>query len=375
MKTDKLKNKLVSIAHLSDEQKRREILEESRVLLDLPPPKPEVLLSMGGTEMFTCGDISTVVSKAGHGKTTLLSLLVGQMISPKDEFFITQLSEEDKIVYFDTEQSDYDVWRVISRISKVTGLDAKNLHDKVQVYKTEHIGDSSRKDFIIGTIKDVKPKFVIIDGLTDLISSINDEEIAKRTISEIRAIANDLKCHILSVVHANESSTTDEPRGWIGKEGVRKSEGIIHVKFDNKEFKVKCLKGRHGRFQEWTFELDQTTAVPYFTGIKERSEVEMGRDASKDAIKDSETRDDIAKELSERSEVINACREGITAGALSEILQTKPGVGKGKANSLIKLMVEDAKIFYRDKDRGGRIYLVNQNQASVFEEDDLDLPF
>ena len=373
MKTDKLKNKLVSIAHLSDEQKRREILEESRVLLDLPPPKPDVLLSMGGTEMFTCGDISTVVSKAGHGKTTLLSLIVGQMISPKDEFFITQLAEEDKIVYFDTEQSDYDVWRVISRISKVTGLDGKNLHDKVQVYRTEHIGDAGRKDFIIGTIKDVKPKFVIIDGLTDLISSINDEEVAKRTISEIRSIANELKCHILSVVHANEGGATDEPRGWIGKEGVRKSEGIIHVKFDNKEFKVKCLKGRHGRFDDWSFELDQTTVAPYFTGIKEKTETEQGRDESKDAIYDAGARLNIAKELADRPEVIRACKEGITAGTLSEVLQTKPGVGKGKANSLVKLMVEDANVFYRDKSRANRIYLVNNNQASVFEED--DLPF
>ncbi len=371
---NELKNKLVPMKSLTEEEKMKETLELSRMSLENPPPKPDVLLSMGGTQMFTVGDISTVVSRAGHGKTTLLSLICGEMIKPSDPFFESQLSDEKPILYFDTEQADYDVWRVLNRLSKSTGLTGEELDKRILVYKTEHLGDEKRKDFVMSVIKDQKPQFAIIDGLTDLVETINEESIAKKMVAELRGLANEYKCHILSIVHANEGGATEEPRGWVGKEGVRKSEGVIGVKFDNKEFKVHCQKGRHGRFKDWTFELDQTTTVPYFTGEKVKTEAESNREEGKNALSDQDTRIVLASELSLRADVKDACENGATQKVLWEILSSKNGIGVIAAQKLIKMMAEDKIIF---EFRGTKVFIIDPDQTEIYEppNDEDDLPF
>ena len=375
MKLDKLKNELVEIKNLDEQEKFLELLNESKVTLDNQPPKPDVLLKMGGVDMFTCGDLSAVVSKAGHGKSTLLSLVCGEMINTKDSFFESELKDERPILYFDTEMSDYDVWRITHRLNKLTGLESEELQKRFEVFKTEHLGDDNRKNFIMEVVKMYKPQFVIIDGVTDLIGSINDEAIAKKTVSEFRAIANEFKCHILAVIHSNEGNLAGtEARGWIGKEWKRKAEGEINVKFDNKEFKVSCGKGRHGRFDDWTFELDQTTKAPYFTGKKEKTEVETNRESATNAKNDIDIRNELAEELSNRVDVIDICRGGSTQGAIVEILKTMPGVGKTQAETLVKLMVTDGKYFKRE---GNKVHLVDNKQIGVFGDnpDEPDLPF
>ena len=167
----------------------------------------------------------------------------------------------------------------------------------------------------------------------------------------------------------------DEARGWIGKEWKRKAEGEINVKFDNKEFKVSCGKGRHGRFVDWTFELDQATLAPYYTGERELTEVESGREQAKNYLSDLGARNELCAELMGRQEVKTAFENGGTQKALAEILRTKPGIAKTSSEDIAKLLVQDGIYFKRE---GGKVLLVDMNQLAIDApaiEDEEDLPF
>lgn len=225
------------------------------------PEKPDVLLKIDNTEMFTVGDISAVVGQAGHGKSLLLSMIATQMMNNTEDFFTAQLN--GKILWFDTEQSEYDVYRVRERIRK-----SANVND-FHIIRMRELPYKSRKDAIFTLIDHFKPKLVVIDGITDIISSVLDEEEAKLVVEELSTVTSRNQCHILGVIHQNEgggASWSPKARGHIGSEWTRKAEGIIQVSFKNKKFHVQCMKGRHGRFDEFTFEYDNVKGQAYFTG-------------------------------------------------------------------------------------------------------------
>lgn len=224
---------------------------------------PQLIMQIDGKRSLTIGNVSLLKGLSGHGKSTLLSYLVSQMRDNTEDFFKSEVQDDDVIVYLDTEQDDFDVDRIRNRIP------AKNF----RIFATrEGFTPSERRDLVKEILENIKPKIFIIDGLTDLMTDpVGDNVEAQRLVEELCSFSSTYKCHIMNVVHLNEVGAggySTKGRGHIGSELERKCELSILVSYDkaNKHFTVKCNKGRRGHFEDWAFEYDNAGKQVIFKG-------------------------------------------------------------------------------------------------------------
>lgn len=72
-----------------------------------------------------------------------------------------------------------------------------------------------------------KNSIILIDGIRDMVKSINDETQADDLLTCLRCIADDKGCTFISVLHYNKRS--DVERGFIGSEAINKVDQNIRV--------------------------------------------------------------------------------------------------------------------------------------------------
>ena len=251
--------------------------ELTDVKLSDNPPAPESLLQMAtGKEdkegnpyynkCFTVGEISVIVGRSGNGKSNLVALLISQMINNnRRERFLSELPNDGKILVMDTEQSEHDVWRLTEKISLIN-KDNPNTLDKVIVKRTEPLNPAFRKQLLMDLMRDEKPALVVLDGIADILATINDEKEAKETIAEIRSLAQELKIHLVGILHSSDKNTgSNEAMGWAGTVWKHKAQFQMNVHYskDYEEFTVQFYKARHGFPQDWKFKFDGVKGIPY----------------------------------------------------------------------------------------------------------------
>ncbi|MCH9665298.1 MAG: hypothetical protein K0U41_05560 [Gammaproteobacteria bacterium] len=247
------------------------------IQLDKAPPKPATLLKMFSgvikedstrimTEYFTVGDISSIVGRSGQGKSNLVSLTIAEMLHNTNKLhMMSYLDKERPIIIMDTEQSEYDVWRISQKICTISGISEEEFKRRVIIKRTEPLPPKFRKMFMFDLIKDYKPQLLVLDGVADIISTINDEATAKDVVAEVRSFAQEHKVHIIGMIHASDKNkTSDEAMGWIGTVWKHKSEGQMNVSRKDGHFDVKFLKGRHGVPQGFSFNWNIEKSCPEF---------------------------------------------------------------------------------------------------------------
>jgi hypothetical protein len=212
----------------------RIILEECRVdptiEIDAPPALIEIKNPNGtSSPAFTAGNFSLLIGKAKSRKTFLQTVLVAAAVSngPILHRIIGTLpANQNNVLLFDTEQSEYHLNRTVRRACKLVneknpanfmafGLRKFTPVERVQLiefalYNTPGVG------------------FCAIDGLRDLLTKgINDEEEATLIVCKLLKWTAELNCHILLVLHQNKADFN--ARGHVGTEAVNKSETVISV--------------------------------------------------------------------------------------------------------------------------------------------------
>ena len=109
-------------------------------------------------------------------------------------------------------------------------------------------------DCVIKNTNDIG--LIIIDGVKDLLTSINDERESTEVSSKLLKWSTKYNCHIMVVLHENPSN--DKSRGHIGTELTNKAETVIQVAVDSKNPKVSIVKPavcRNIEFEEFAFEI------------------------------------------------------------------------------------------------------------------------
>ena len=211
------------------------ILAEHRINTAIEVPKPPTILSIKDVgvsyskerRIFTLGNFSAIKGKMKAKKTFLISLLTSSVIRGTDynEVFIGNLPAEKKlVVYIDTEQGTWDSWNCISRIEKMAGTKenfmAFNLRPFNPTERCEII------EFIFNKHKE-RIALMIIDGIADLVSALNDELEATRVTSMLLKYTALYNTHVSVVIHENKAN--DYATGHIGSAVLKKAEIIISV--------------------------------------------------------------------------------------------------------------------------------------------------
>lgn len=235
--------------------------------------KAECLLTINGVGCGHRGDIIAVTGRAKQGKSMAVAAEVAMIISTEYTIAGKAQSKPGKVIYFDTEQHPRNGQKQIERIASMLGLPPKQEPDGLIYYSLRLFKAEDREHIIIQQILAEKPDAIVIDGIRDLVISINSEEEATRLTQTLMVLAEECNIAIFCVLHKNKGKGDDTMRGHLGAELENKAAEVWDVSCENGIFTVKLAECRNEPVPDWHFCLDKN-GTPAALGEEEQKQLQ-----------------------------------------------------------------------------------------------------
>lgn len=224
------------------------MVKEYQILKDEYYKPKDYIFKVNGIPTIPIGDINLIQAQAKQGKSTLVTLLVAACLCGKLGALEYILEREITIVVFDTEQFESDSHRQLTMMHE---LGEDNNGSAVKMFNLRKLGFAERTEFIKQVILRVKPEFVIIDGIRDLIPDINDPVGCPMLVQEMMQLASEVGCAIIGVLHNNPNE--GKARGWIGTEWINKCAYSFLLEKNGSVVTVKTSIYRGAPVPDWQF--------------------------------------------------------------------------------------------------------------------------
>ena len=252
-------------------------------------PEPYTMLEFNGVPFSKIGGLGAISGQKKNGKTWVLTQLMAAILGCGTEHTqqylpgltvpqrtIDFLGHLPKVLYIDTEMEKLNSAKVLRRVHWLCGWDMKQPNDRFAVLwiKSMPKEDNAkpyvkRFELIKIAIDAIQPDVVFIDGLRDIIPSINDEEAGTMILDYFGSIAEERNLSIWLALHQNPGRKDDSEeakmRGWIGTElGNKVSDTLISIKSKKPEgvtFTVKQQDARDKDMDDWTFEITEDAGL------------------------------------------------------------------------------------------------------------------
>ena len=215
----------------------------------------------------TYGNFSFVQAPPKSKKTFFVSLLASVYLSGGNNFGgkIKGHREGRCLMHFDTEQGHWHAQRVFKRVQDMSATKEVGCY---HTYALRTIGYKERIQFIEHCLEQNKGKngLVIIDGIADLVSDVNNLEESNLCVQKIMQLSAKYNCHIVTVIHSNYGS--DKPTGHLGSFLEKKTENQIQLEINtvNKEWiTVSCKRSRGYAFETFSFSINEF-GLPFVVG-------------------------------------------------------------------------------------------------------------
>ena len=245
-------------------------------------PEPYYMLEYNGVPFSTIGGLGAISGQKKNGKSFVLTQLMAAVLGngcertnlflpglKVPERTLEYLGHEPKVLYVDTEMEKLNSAKVLRRVHWLCDWDMKYPNERFNVLwlknmpkDTEKRPYKQRYDLIRLAIDALKPDIVFIDGLRDLLASINDEESGTQILDELASMAEERHMCIWNALHQNPNGKTDDDakmRGWIGTElGNKVSDTLVSIKSKTASgvtFTVKQQDARGKDLDDWKFQV------------------------------------------------------------------------------------------------------------------------
>ena len=311
-----------------------------------PPVASKTVVSVNNVPLGTYDNLLCITGGEGTGKSHFVSAIIAGTLkenSYSDEIDtlgleISQNYKNKSILHYDTEQSEYQLYKNICKTMK-----RAEISQIPEIYHIFHLAPLSRKERL-QLIKDSMDLYyhkhggihlVVIDGIADLIRSVNDETESIAIVDELYRIAGIYNTCIICVLHFVPNGI--KLRGHIGSELQRKAAAIISIEKDTnpENSVVKAIKVRDGSPLDvplLLFTWDKTKDMHVYAGEKSNAEKEKRKKA----------------ELRDVANEIFKTRSKINYSELTQLLMNLFDVKERTARSYIKYM-KDYEILVQDK--------------------------
>ena len=246
-------------------------------------PEPYYMLEYNGVPFSTIGGIQAISGQKKNGKSFVLTQLMAAILGYGNERTqqylpgltvpqrtIEYLGHEPRVLYVDTEMEKLNSAKVLRRVHWLCGWDMKQPNERFNVLWLKNMPRDDREKahlmryrLIRQAIEAISPDIVFIDGIRDLLSSINDEESGTQILAELSTLAEERKMCIWNALHQNPRADGNgeeaKMRGWIGTElGNKVSDTFISIKTKTAygvTFTVKQQDARGKDVDDWKFEV------------------------------------------------------------------------------------------------------------------------
>ena len=215
----------------------------------------------------TYGNFSFVQAPPKSKKTFFVSLLASVYLSGGNNFGGKIKGHRDGrcLMHFDTEQGHWHAQRAFKRVQDMSSTKYVGCY---HTYALRTIGYKERLQFIEHCLEQNKGKngLLIIDGIADLVSDVNNLEESNLCVQKIMQLSAKYDCHIVTVIHSNYGS--DKPTGHLGSFLEKKTENQIQLEINtvNKEWiTVSCKRSRGYAFETFSFSINEF-GLPFVVG-------------------------------------------------------------------------------------------------------------
>lgn len=213
--------------------------------------------------LATYGNFSFVQAPPKSYKTFFMSLLASAYAGADAEYVSDIVSHRGnrQLVHFDTEQGKWHCKRVFMRVIDMLGTNT--IPDFYHTFSLRELNYQSRRLYIEYKLQQMvddgkKIGFVVIDGIADLVSDVNDLKHSNLVVQWLMEITTKFHCHIITIIHSNYGS--EKPTGHLGSLLEKKAETQYNLK-PNQEtgcIDVVCRRTRNVPFKPFSFNLTDT---------------------------------------------------------------------------------------------------------------------
>ena len=250
--------------HSITHSKLKERLEKLRISLveDLMEPSIAFEITQEDKDesapVATMGNFSVITGKAKI--SMILTEILNNQSNGKRKIRGIKQVDKSKVLYFDTEQSKYHFQKICKRIFNEIGHESS---DDFLAYALRGESPKDRFEVIDYAIQNTENLgYVIIDGVRDLVTSINDENESSMMATSLLKWSEKHDIHIIVVLHQNPSN--DKARGHLGTELMNKAETVFLVQIDtaneNNSSVVSPQLCRNKPFEPFAFYIDEDGA-------------------------------------------------------------------------------------------------------------------
>ena len=248
-------------------------------------PEPYTILEYNGVPFSKVGGLAAITGQKKNGKSFVLTQLMAAILGngcektqrylpglTVPERTIEYLGHEPKVLYVDTEMEKLSSAKVLRRVHWLCDWDMKYPNDRFSVLWLKNMPKDTEKkvywqryEMIRLAIDAIQPDVVFVDGLRDLLASINDEETATAILDDFGSIAEERRMSIWLALHQNPSRKNEDDegkmRGWAGTElGNKVSDTLVSIKSKTSNgvtFTVKQVDARDKDMDDWQFEVTE----------------------------------------------------------------------------------------------------------------------
>lgn len=246
-------------------------------------PEPYSMLEFNGVPFSKVGGLAAISGQKKNGKSFVLTQLMAAILGSGSERVQTYLpgltvpertieyiGHQPNVLYIDTEMEKLNTAKVLRRVHWLCGWEMRVPNERFNVLRLTNMPKDSNKqayvqrfDMIKLAIDLIRPDVMFVDGLRDLLASINDEESITNTLDYFSGVAEESKMSIWMALHQNPNRKNDEDglkmRGWAGTElGNKVSDTLVSIKTKTASgvtFTVKQQDARDKDIDDWKFEV------------------------------------------------------------------------------------------------------------------------
>lgn len=226
---------------------------------DMQLPPMEFLMRLFGEPCFPRRELVAITGRAKSGKTFVMSIIMLMGVIDRILQFERDGKEPLKVLWFDTEQSKQSTLdiiqnRIVEMYHRKVDPDTPFPNECLRTFNVRFDNCEMRRQGFLELVPFIKPDLVILDGIRDLVTDINDGAEAQRIMEEMLALAQANNCCIIAVLHQNKSGESRDPRGWLGTE-------LLNKAFD--VFATEKMKIQDGQGTRFVFKLEQLYTRKY----------------------------------------------------------------------------------------------------------------
>jgi KaiC/GvpD/RAD55 family RecA-like ATPase len=193
--------------------------------IDEAPDEPSVL-TFTGVSVLRTGGLLLLHGPRGSGKSSASEALAASPFAEGADCLGFE-SDAARVLYIDTERSRGDLFNASRRCARRIGSQPDGLvwRGLKMVERPE-----DRLAATLELVNEHRPEILIIDHVSDLTASINNETEARLFVRRLSIVAEQRALGAVCVMHPNKGAPTGAPaRGWLGAEIERKAESVIEL--------------------------------------------------------------------------------------------------------------------------------------------------